>query len=70
VKAAKKKVLRCAKCKRKIRDYHPDVILEDLGTGTRRYYHSLCAAAAYALAASSAPGVYVLTHRYVEPEAN
>jgi hypothetical protein len=65
-----RRVLRCAACKERIHPDQPGLILEDVATGRRRFFHqSSCAAAAYALAASR-PGVYVLSVRHVQLAVN
>jgi hypothetical protein len=61
---------RCATCEKRIRPHHQDLVLEDLGTGRRRYYHGdRCAASAYELAARR-PAVYVLYVRHVDFAVN
>jgi hypothetical protein len=61
--------LRCASCKRKITRSEPDLVLRDDTTARVLYYHVGCGAAAVAKV-SQRPGVYFLTHRYIEAEAN
>ena len=62
--------INCAACGKRIRDHQSDLVLRDLDNGGQdRYYHTTCAAAAYAVAAQR-PAVYRLTHRYVEGSLN
>lgn len=62
-------VTRCRACGKRIRDHEPDLVLEDTRTGCKRWFHTRCGAAAYALAAER-PALYVLTVRHVEEVAN
>jgi hypothetical protein len=62
--------IKCAHCKRRIRDHQPDLVLRDLDNGGRdRYYHTTCGGAAYAAAAQK-PALYRLTVRHVEGAMN
>jgi hypothetical protein len=62
--------IKCAHCKRPIRNHEPDVVLRDLDDngGRDRYFHTSCGAAAYAAAQN--PSAYVLTVRHVPAVAN
>jgi hypothetical protein len=63
--------IKCAHCRRRIRNHEPDLVLRDLDDngGLDRYYHTSCGAAAYA-AAAQRPSAYVLTVRHIEPAVN
>lgn len=62
--------IKCAHCKRRIRDHEPDLILQDLDNGARdRFFHTRCGDAA-AAAAARKPAAYQLTVRHIEAVAN
>jgi len=61
--------IRCAACQKRIRAHEPDLILQDLDGGKKRYFHTRCGRAAYA-AVTEKLGAYRLTVRHVEAEAN
>ncbi len=61
--------IRCAACGKRIPGHEPDLILQDLDGGPRRFFHTRCAGAAYAEVAGKLGG-YLLTVRHVEAEAN
>ena len=62
--------IKCAHCKRRIRDHESDLVLRDLDNVPReRYYHTTCGGAAYA-AAAQRPSAYLLTVRHIEPAVN
>jgi hypothetical protein len=61
--------LYCASCTQRIPDHEPDLVLEDIATGSRLYYHALCEGAAFE-AMREKPAPYQLVVRYVEAEAN
>jgi hypothetical protein len=63
------KIIKCAWCKKRIARSEPDLILRDDTTAKVRYYHVGCGADAVAKVAQN-PGLYFLTHRYIEAEAN
>ena len=65
----KRKLPRCTSCGERIPRSEPDVILHRVdGTG-QGYYHQRCQGAAYIMPMIE-PGVWILTHRHVEAEAN
>ena len=68
---SRRTVTRCAHCKRRIRNYEPDLILEHLedNHGRPRFFHTTCGGAAYTAAAQE-PAVYRLTVRHVQAVAN
>ncbi len=59
----------CASCRKKIARSEPDLVLRDDATGAVGYYHIGCGAEAVAKVAQR-PGVYFLTHRFIDEEAN
>jgi hypothetical protein len=61
--------IRCAACQKRIRDHEPDLILQDLDGGKKRYFHTRCGGAAYAAVAEKL-GAYRLTVRHIEEMAN
>ncbi len=63
------KVTRCAACGKRVRDHEPDLVLQDLDGGPKRFFHTRCGGAAYAAVAEKLGG-YLLTVRHVEAEAN
>ncbi len=65
------KVIRCVACQKRIRAHEPDLVLQDLDGGKKRYFHTRCGRAAYAAVAENLGGsAYRLTVRHVEAEAN
>ena len=59
------RAIRCASCKKRIRDHHPDLEVLEAGTGRVLYYHAdRCAAVAYERARDRG-GVWLATHRDV-----
>ena len=63
------KAIRCASCKKRIREHQADLALEDLAGGKVRYYHDRCGGAAYALAMRQ-PALYALTVRHADASRN
>ncbi len=63
------KVTRCAACQKRIPDHEPDLILQDLSGGKKRFFHTRCGGAAYA-AVTEKLGAYRLTVRHIEVEEN
>jgi hypothetical protein len=61
--------IKCAACKKRIPESEPDVMLRQLDSNLRRYYHTRCTGAALQLAAD-APDVWVMSVRHVEELAN
>jgi hypothetical protein len=61
--------IKCTACQKRIRGHEPDLILQDLDGGKKRYFHTRCGGAAYA-AVTEKLGAYRLTVRHVEAEAN
>jgi hypothetical protein len=62
-------VIRCAACRKRILPREPDLMLEDLATGKRRYYHNRRQEAAYEHVIER-PAPYHLMIRHVEAGAN
>ncbi len=63
------KRIKCSSCKQKIARSEPDLILRDADDDKVRYYHVGCGSDAVAKVAQR-PGVYFLTHRFIDEEAN
>jgi hypothetical protein len=61
--------IRCARCKKRIPNHEPDLVLHRLDGEQRRYYHARCAPAALELV-TDAPDVWVMSVRHVEEMAN
>ncbi len=67
--SAAKKAIRCASCKKRIREHQEDLEVVEISTGRRRYYHAWCGEAAYT-AAREQGGAWLATHRYVDADLN
>jgi hypothetical protein len=61
--------IKCAACKKRIPESEPDVMLRQLDSNLRRYYHTRCTGAALKLV-TDAPDVWVMSVRHVEELAN
>ncbi len=62
--------IRCASCNKKVGRHEPDIVLVDIATGEKRFYHERCGPAAYSAAFAARPAVVRVVHRYADPEAN
>ncbi len=61
---------RCASCGRCIPRSEPDVTLTHHEAAGVLHFHERCAPDAYKAAVKGKPGVWQLTHRHIDPEAN
>jgi hypothetical protein len=61
--------IKCAACKKRIPESEPDVVLRQLDSNLRHYYHTRCTSAALQLV-TEAPDVWVMSVRHVEETAN
>ncbi len=63
------KAIRCEACGKRVRGHEPDLILQDLSGGKKRFFHTRCGSAAYEAVAEKL-GAYRLTVRHIEVEGN
>ena len=64
------KAPRCTTCGERIPRSEPDVTLTHLEAPGKLYFHERCALDACKVLVKGAPGVWLLTHRHIDPEAN
>jgi hypothetical protein len=60
----------CESCGQPIPRSEPDITLEHLEAPGKRYFHERCALDACRAVVKGKPGVWQLTHRHVDAEAN
>ncbi len=63
------KAIRCDACGKRVRAHEPDLILQDLAGGPKRYFHTRCGSAAYAAVVEKV-SAYRLSVRHIEVEGN
>ena len=61
---------RCTTCSERISRSEPDVTLEHFEAPGKLYFHERCALDACIAVAGGGGGVWMLTHRHIDPEAN
>ena len=60
--------MRCAAGQQRIPDHEPDLVLEDLATGSRLFYHAFCEGVAFEVILEE-PAPYLVV-RHAEAERN
>jgi hypothetical protein len=66
----KRRPPRCTSCGERIPRSEPDVSLEHHEAPGKLYFHERCALDACTALVRGSPGVWMLTHRHINPEAN